>query len=177
MNRTIFKSLLYLTAEEENSWKKDIAEWLNECTCKEDGTDYTAEDYEVQDRFYEDIWDMYDCEKSNLHKELPNNIIAIADVGKWNGRFHGGKILGNNLNEVLFMGRDHMDINCYCNRYDVCSDLAHHDATDHITYRMIKEGVDADWLLDKLVEEGLSGKEITKYTKSLRPYVKEIYGF
>ena len=174
---TIFKSYLFLTLEEEQTWKKDIAMWMNDCTEKEDGTDYTEDDYEVTERFYEDIWDMYDCEKANLHKTLPNNIIAIGTVGRWNGTFAGGKVFGNNLNEILYTG-DCPDINVYCDRYDVHSVLAHHDGRHCMTYRMLKDGVDGEELLNRLIYgDGLSKQDITRYTQSLKPFVKQIYGF
>ena len=174
--RDIFKSYLFLTAEEEKAWKEDIANWMNECTCKDDGTDYTIDDYEVTERFQEDIWDNYDCEKANLHKILPNNIIAIGSVGRWNGRFAGGKVLGNNLNEILYIG-DCDDIAVTYDRYNVHSTLAHHDGSHSMTYRMLKDGVDGDELLDKLIYGGgLSKQDITRFTTSLVPYVKEVYG-
>jgi len=174
--RTIFKSYLFLTAEEENAWKKDVCEWMNECTCKDDGTDYTTDDYEVTERFHEDIWDMYDMERDNLHKLLPNNIIAIGTIGRWNGTFAGGKVMGNNLNEILYIG-DCDDISVTYDRYNVHSTLAHHDGRHSMTYRMLKDGVDGDELLEKLIYGGgLSKNDISRYTTSLVPYVKERYG-
>lgn len=174
--RTIFKSYLFLTSEEEQAWKQDIANYMNECTCKDDGTDYTADDYEVQERFYEDIWDMYDCERANLDKALPNNIIAFGSVGRWNGNFNGGKVMSNNLNEILYIGNCD-DISVTYDRYNVHSTLAHHDGSHSMTYRMIKEGIDADWLLEKQVYGGgLSKNDISRYTTSLVPFIKEVYG-
>ena len=173
---SIFKSYLFLTLEEEKAWKEDVANWMNEVTEKDDGTDYTIDDYEVAERFYEDIWDMYDCEKANLHKTLPNNIIAIGTVGRWNGNFAGGKVLGNNLNEILYTG-DCDDISVYYDRYNVHSELAHHDGRHAMTYRMLKDGVDGEELLERLIYgDGLSSKDITRFTTSLVPYVKEAYG-
>ena len=121
--RTIFKSYLFLTSEEEKAWREDIAGYMNECTCKDDGTDYTIDDYEVTERFYEDVWDMYDCERANLDKTLPNDIIALGSVGKWNGKFNGGKIMGNNLNEILYTGECD-DISVTYDRYNVHSTMA-----------------------------------------------------
>lgn len=174
--RTIFKSYNFLTAEEEKSWRNDIAEWLNEDIEMEDQEPFTADDYEVTERLYEDINDNYDCERANLNKTLPNNIIAFGIVGRWNGYFNGGLVMGNNLNEILYTGNCD-DISVTYDRYNVHSSLAHHDGTHSMTYRMIKEGVDADWLLDKQVYGGgLSKSDISRYTTSLVPYIKEVYG-
>jgi hypothetical protein len=173
--RIIFKSYLFLTSEEEKAWKEDIANYMNE-DIEEGEKLWTVDDYEVQERFMEDVWDMYDCEKANLDKTLPNNIIAFGSVGRWNGKFNGGKIMGNNLNEILYIG-DCDDISVTYDRYNVHSTLAHHDGSHSMTYRMIKEGVDADWLLEKQVYGGgLSKNDISRYTTSLVPFIKEVYG-
>ena len=174
--RTIFKSYLFLTLEEEKAWKEDIANYMNEFIEEGDENIWTADDQEVQNRFYEDIWGMYDCEKINLDKILPNSIIAFGSVGRWNGNFNGGKVMGNNLNEILYIG-DCDDISVTYDRYNVHSTLAHHDGRHSMTYRMVKEGVDADWLLEKQVYGGgLSKNDISRYTTSLVPFIKKIYG-
>ena len=170
---TIFKSYHFYTLEEEKQYREDIANWMNECTCKDDGSDYNTDDYSVFDRMLEDIWECYDIEKANLNKELPNNIIAIGKVGRWDGKSNCYKVLGNNLNEILYMGKDHQEINCYCDRYNVHSELVHHDGTDRVVYRLLKEGVDVDTVCEKILE----GKDVSRYTVSLVPFVQACYGF
>lgn len=173
---TIFKSYLYLTSDEENDWRKQIVEIMNEDLDEDEDKITDEDDYAVTERLYEDINMTYDDEKLNLNKKLPNNIIAIADMGLWDGRHRGGKVLRNNLNEVLYYGSCD-DLYVYVDRYDVHAEMAHHDGTHFVTYRMVKEGIDAEELLDKLVYNGLSKQEITRYTKSLKPYVKAVYGW
>ena len=47
--------------------------------------------------------DMYfDDEYANLNKELDGRILVIADLGLWNGRKQGYKILGKNIHDILF---------------------------------------------------------------------------
>lgn len=172
---TIFKSSLFWTLKEEEEQKKFIKEQLIE-DAENFGEEVDLSDENIDRRFWEDLDMFYDDARLNLNKKLPNNIIAIGTVGVWNGTFNGGKLLGDNLNEVLFWGECD-DINVYYDRYNVCSDLAHHDGQHHMTYRMLKDGVDGEDLLYKHVYEGgLSSKDITRYTKSLKPFVKEIYG-
>ena len=176
--RTIFKSYLFLTSEEEKGWKKSIIEWLSQ---EKEERGYKDEDLDidsevVSEYFYNDIWDMYDCEKINLNKLLPNDIIAIGEVGVWTGQHRGGKVLGNNLNEILYTG-DCDDISVTYDRYNVHSTLAHHDGQHHMIYRMIKEGVDGDRLLEKQIYGGgLTKNDISRYTTSLVPFIKEVYG-
>lgn len=173
--RTIFKSYLFLTSEEEKAWREEIAESMNEYIDEEEFK-VNADDYAVFERLQDDIGYTYDDERLNLNKTLPNNIIAFGSVGKWNGKFNGGKIMSNNLNEVLYTG-DCDDISVTYDRYNVHSTLAHHDGSHSMTYRMVKEGVDADWLLEKQVYGGgLSKNDISRYTVSLVPFVKKVYG-
>lgn len=172
--KTIFKSYLFLTSEEERTWKKSIIEWLSQEKEERGYTDndLTEDSQVIEDKFYEDIWDMYDCEKLNLNKTLPNNIIALGEVGVWTGQHRGGKVLGNNLNDILYSG-DCDEISVTYDRYNVHSILAHHDGRHYMTYRMVKEGYDAHDLLDKYVYEG---KDIMRYTQSLVPFIKSVYG-
>ena len=173
--RTIFNSYLFLTSEEETAWREEIAESMNEYIDEEEFK-VNADDYAVFERLQDDIGYTYDDEKLNLNKTLPNNIIAFGSVGRWNGKFNGGKIMGNNLNEILYTG-DCDDISVTYDRYNVHSTLAHHDGRHSMTYRMVKEGVDADWLLEKQIYGGgLSKNDISRYTTSLVPFIKEVYG-
>ena len=173
--KTIYKSYLFLTREEENEMRKYALEYLNEDKEEEDEK-LDIDDYEVSERVYDDLNLYYDDERINLDYELPNNIIAIGSVERWNGRFQAGKVMGTNLNEIL-NGFNCDDISVTYDRYNVHSALAHHDGTNYMTYRMIKEGVDGDWLLDKQVYGGgLSKNDISRYTQSLVPFIKKIYG-
>ena len=53
----------------------------------------------------------------------------------------------------------------------------HHDGRNYVEFREIREDKDVDKLLDKIYnQEPVSRAEIRRYTKSLRPYIKEIYG-
>jgi hypothetical protein len=169
--RTIFKSYLFWTLEEEKEQKQAIKEMLGEdAICN--GEEFDVSDERINDRFYDDLNMFYDDARLNLNKLLPNNIIALGEVGVWTGNYRGGKVLGNNLNDILYSG-DCDDISVTYDRFNVHSVLAHHDGRHHMTYRMVKEGYDADDLLNKYVYER---KDIMRYTTSLVPYIKEIYG-
>ena len=169
--RTIFKSSLFWTLEEEKEQKESIRQIIEE-DAMFDGEDADFSEERIENRFYDDIWLWYDDEQRLLNKTLPNNVIAIGSVGVWTGTHKGGKVMSNNLNEVLYFG-DCDDIEVTYDRYNVHSTMAHHDGRHYMTYRMVKEGYDADDLLDKYVYEG---KDIMRYTTSLVPYIKEIYG-
>ena len=133
--RTIFKSSLFWTSEEEEKQKESIKQIIEEDVI-DSGEVFDISDERVNDRFYEDIDMWYDDTKLNLNKILPNNIIAIGSVGVWTGTHKGGKVMGNNLNEILYAG-DCDDIEVTYDRFNVHSVLAHHDGRHHMTYRMV----------------------------------------
>ena len=172
MEHTIFKSYGAMNLDEMNSMEESAREYLKEVQEDEEPTDS-----DVMDEVYaqEEMW--YEDEKLNLSKKLNGNIVAIASVGTWRGRFSGYKVLGNNLNEVLdFCHCDY--INVYADQYNIKADMYHHDGTHHVEYRELRKNTNYEVLLDALYnQKDVSREMIRRYTKSLRPYVKQVYGF
>lgn len=152
-------------------------------------TDYLEEvkeflDSELIDEYiwgvaYEDINIWYEDEQMNLDEILDDDVVVIADIGLWNGRRTGGKILGDNLNCIInYFGCD--DIEIYADRYDVKSIGMHHDGRNYHLFRMIKPDLtdtQRENFISKLEYGELTKKDITRYTKSLKQYVSDIYGF
>lgn len=132
---------------------------------------------DVDTAVYDDIDMWFDDEKLNLSKKLDGRILAIANMGLWNGRRAGYKILGNNLNEVLTssIGCDEKEV--YCDAYNVCALGYHHDGYNTVEFREIREDRNIENLLDKIYNnEPITRRELNYYTKSLRSYIKQIYG-
>lgn len=135
---------------------------------------------EIREYFVNEINpDYLDCEMSNLSQPLPGAIIVIADLGLWNGRRPGYRIMGTNLNQIL---RSHVngasDFSIFGDGYNIRADEAHHDGTNHYLYRMLRPGKNHESLLEAIY----SGKEITsgllnRYTMSLYPYAARVYGW
>lgn len=114
---------------------------------------------------------------NELHKTLNNNIIALADLGLWSGRKNGIKILGTNLKCIFEVGEDRNKY--YADAWNIRADCVHHDGTNHILFRKLKEGISA-WQIEELAYKNnytLTPQQISKYTESLRPYVAAIYGW
>lgn len=171
MEHTIFKSYGAMNLQE----MKDMEEGARE-NLQYNGIEEPS-DSDIMDEVYfnEETW--YDAEQYNLNKTLNGRIIAIASVGTWRGRFSGYKLMGSNLNEVLNFNKCDY-INVFCDQYNVKADLYHHDGTNHVEYRELREGTNYEVLLDALYnQEPVSREMIRKYTRSLRPYVKQVYGF
>lgn len=115
----------------------------------------------------------------NLDKDLQGRVIAIADLGLWNGRRKSYKIMNSNLNSVLdACGGDYLKV--YADRYDVKSIAVHHDGVNYITYRMLKPNlteVQIDNFLNKLASGNFAKKDISRYTTSLKSQINQIYGW
>lgn len=158
-----------LDRDEEN-WKESFEEH-----CEINELDMEKED------IYEYISDMlgeyFQDEMSNLSVPC-GDILVIADLGLWNGRHSAYKIIrSGKVNGIL--GVDTMDdAEFYCDQYNVLADIYHHDGCNHLEFREIKKGVNIQPLLDMLYnQEEVSRDIIRRYTKSMRPYIKKVYGF
>ena len=159
---------------------KELEEYEEQAKLNLLDNDFTEEEIteeQITQEVYEDIDICFEDEECNLNKELDGRILAIASMGLWDGRKSGYKILGNNLNEVLTssIGCDEKEV--YCDAYNVYAEGYHHDGRNYVEFREIREDRNIENLLDKIY----SGKEVTRremnyYTRSLRPYIKQIYG-
>jgi len=148
----------------------DYDEW--EKAMLEDG--YSEEEISYELYYENKEFDMQD-ERANLNVDVDGCIIAIADLGLWDGRRNAAKIVGCNVKDILYSDCDF--VTWYCDRYNVCCDAIHHDGTNYITYRVAKSRESAEELIDKLISDKISLEGLMKKTKSLRPYVAKVYGW
>ena len=168
---TIWKSYGMYDLKELEEFEKDVKNLL-----KEDAVEDITEET-ITDEVYFQIEQNFEYETMNLDKKLNGRILCLANMGLWNGRRTGYKILGNNLNEILTAGIGCDEKEVYCDSYNVYARGYHHDGSNSVEFREIREDKNIDALLDKLYSnEPVTRKEINRYTKSLRPYIKKIYG-
>ncbi len=122
------------------------------------------------------IWNQ--AEKANLKKKLDGRIILIADIGLWNGRKSGYKIIGNNVADIL-SSLSEGEVEFYADTKDrqVKAVQTHHDGTNYITFRQIKPDVNIDNLTDKIYNGTATSRDISRYTTSLYPHVAAVYGW
>lgn len=133
-------------------------------------------DFEKDNIINDEIVSWYEFEKMTLDYELDNDILAIADLGLWNGRTTGYKILSNNLNNVLNVNGDVIEV--YAENGNIRAKATHHDGTNYILFRKIRDDRDIDKLLDRLYEgKPVSPSLLNYYTESLYPQAQEIYGW
>ena len=168
---TIWKSYGMYDLKELEEFEKDVKNLL-----EEDAVENITEET-ITDEVYFQIDQNFEDEQSNLYRKLDGRILCIANLGLWNGRRAGYKILGNNLSEVLTCGIGCDEKEVYCDAYNVYAHGYHHDGSNSVEFREIREDKNIDVLLDKLYNnEEVTRKEINRYTKSLRSYIMEIYG-
>lgn len=119
-------------------------------------------------------------ERMNLNIQMPNTILMIADVGRWNGRFPGyQEIKSGNIRDCLHTSLDYATF--YVDKLgDLRCDAVHHDGTNHYLYRTYKRGV-SDAQIERLQEKILDGtatrRDITRITTRLGDAIGKVYGW
>ena len=151
----------------------DYDEWLK-CMIADMEEGETEEDFDY-DRYNEDCSLFLDDERVNLNVEVEGYIVAFASLGLWNGRVNGAKLIGTNVRSILYSDCDY--VTWYCDRYNVRCDAIHHDGTNHIIYRVAKSKEDAERLQNLIAYHDMTEEEFRKRTRSLRPYVANVYGW
>lgn len=154
--------------------------WTND-VCLEDYEDYFREEGIVDEE--EKMKKMYllneldfETEMMNLDIELPGKILVIASLGLWNGRRSGYKIMGNNLNEILTASIGDL-YEVYFDGHNIKAKDVHHDGTNYYEFRLIRNDRNINILLEKIYNDDFSRQDINNYTRSLAPYIREVYGW
>ena len=156
-------------------WKEGLLEnrELNELPTDVDDDTLREEMYELNNNYLDD-------ERMNLNIKTEGRIVCIADLGFWNGRRLGYKLYGNNIRECLELFRDYDYADFYVDRYDFRCCQSHHDASTYAVFRELKPSLSSDQannFLWKIYRGTVTKKDITRYTRSLAPYIKKVYGW
>jgi len=109
-------------------------------------------------------------------------ILAVADLGLWHGRCRAYRFF-DSLEDILSTECDYAE--WYCDGRQLRFKGAHHDGYNYYTYYLFKGDSDecyntegAQRFLDDLYYGNpISKARWHKYTRSLRPYLKEYYGW
>ena len=124
--------------------------------------------------------DYLDDERLNLSIQLPQPILMIADIGRWDGRYSGyGEIRSGKTSDCLYSNLDYAT--WYVDKLgDLRCDAVHHDGTNHYLYRVYKPGVresQIELLKDKLHDGKATRADITRVTRRLGDDIAKVYGF
>lgn len=118
-------------------------------------------------------WDWNDFEQGLQGTMIEGRaILAIADLGRWNGRFQGYRVIhSSNILACLSDAGSYDYVTFYTDKAgDFRMDGVHHDGKDYITYREVKETT-TEGQLDRLVQKIYDGEatraDITRYTRGI----------
>jgi hypothetical protein len=116
-----------------------------------------------------------DDERANLKKDVDGYIIAFANLGLWNGRVNGAKLIGTSVADILSSECDYCT--WYCDPFNVKFEGVHHDGTNRALYRVARSKQHAEHLANLIAYHGMTEESFRRATKSLRPYVAKVYGW
>ena len=163
----------------------DIEEYVNENAeyFDEEYPDYTRdEQIEVAlNQIYNWDWDDFWQQMQGLTTD-GGIILAIADLGRWNGRHQGYRVINSNkIAACLSDASYHDHIKFYTDNVgDFKLEGVHHDGRDYITYREVKETT-TDNQLDRLTQKIYDGEatraDITRYTRGIGKKVSKALGY
>ena len=150
-------------------WKDDLEEQYPELS-----------DDERYYKMYEINSDYLDDERSNLNIRLSQPIIVIADLGLWNGRVPGYRMIeSGNISDCLQPQYDYNE--WYVDKNgDLRSFSVHHDGTNHYLYRVFKDSVSEDQmnrLQMKIYNNAATRADITRLTRRLGDEIGKVYGW
>ena len=166
---------------QNDEWEKE--QWIERMGYEDE--DYTESDIDSiwEDYCYERAcWlanEYIDDERCNLRVNVGNTIIAVGDLGLWDGRVSGYQEIKSGLiSDLLYT--DCYYAEWYCDAHDMRCKETHHDGTNYILYRRRKDGIsDYQWgnFLYMIYEGKATREHISKYTTSLLPYIAKVYGW
>lgn len=120
----------------------------------------------------------FEDEKENLSVIMDGEMIVVADLGLWDGRHKGYRMMCGKVSSALnaFQGDSYKLV------YDPDTDDVkgvdhHHDGTNYYTFREVRKGNDISVLQDLIYSERATQEDIDKYTKPLGKYVRRVYGW
>ena len=128
--------------------------------------DASYRDYEWLDDIRENL---------NIYTERP--ILIYADLGLWNGRRKGYRVINSaKISDLLYSDYDptwYVDEN-----HDFRCIDRHHDGTNYYLYRMYEkniDGEDIEELLDKIYNGIATEEDVMAITEPVGPYIEAVY--
>ena len=145
-------------------------------TREEYGKSLTDEKIYEECRFMNETW--FKDAKAELKHVSEGEVLAIADLGGWNGRCPGYREL-ESLEEVIYSSCDYERLYVDSNG-DLRKDESHHDGSNSILYRYWKEGLteqQKENFLNKICRGKCTQKDITRYTRKAGVGIADVFGW
>lgn len=114
--------------------------------------------------------DLNECITPEIDRHAPHGIAVFADLGLWNGRRRGVKIV-DSFKEVLSMCDDLMNVTIETTPQGLTVYAPHHDGTNIYTLRALTEAGANRWSdYDDELEQSLihgSPRTVRRYTRNI----------
>lgn len=159
-----------------DGWKESFEDYIQANELDINPNDENA----LYDYIQETNWMYLDDLKSELNIKLKNPIIMIANLGLWNGRHSGYKLINSgNIKDCFYSSCDYAEwsVDGYGN---LVSEQSHHDGINYLVYRELKEGLSKkqiDNFLEKIYHNAFSGRDISRYTRKIGPEIGKVFGW
>ncbi len=159
-----------------DDWRGDMREQLE--------MNGTAPDDITEDMLYQEMVRVNDDylydERDNLNVQLSEPIIVIADLGRWNGRFLGYKMIeSGKISDCLYSDTDYAE--WYVDKDgEFKADAIHHDGRNKYMYRVFKDNATEEQiedLQDKIYSGTVTQADIDRVTRPLGKDIAKVYGF
>ena len=153
----------------------EIIDFIKEDMLAGDWTEEELEDvsYDILIDFMygEDYMDDLQCEVGDVRGRL----VALADIGLWNGRVHGYRLYDSgDIGQAFEWQKDCMYMTWY---YDddgvLTSEGIHHDGSNYVKYYYVPDEI-LEGVGDGRVEEILCDGDLDKIKRMLIPITEEV---
>ena len=165
--------------EDENGLVTVTDEYGKEVKISREEFAKTITDERVYDECYSMSETWFEDEQYELkHVDEHCGLIAIADLGRWNGRFSGYKEV-KNLADVLYTECDYERVYVDSNG-DLRKEESHHDGSNSILYRYWKDGLTDEQkenFMSKIYNGECTQKDITRYTRKAGLGIANSFGW
>lgn len=162
----------------EDGWREAYADCVEINKWDDDPDD----EYAIYEYMVETNGMYLDDERLNLDIEVTRPIVAIADLGLWNGRVTGYKELNScNIKNCLNTFDSCEYHEWYVDeRGDLRCKAAHHDGTNYILYRAYRDDVSEEQIeafLNKIYDGNATEDDINAVTRRLGDEISKVYGW
>ena len=156
----------------------DLDDWRAFLT--ENYPELSNDENKLYEKMYELNAEYLNDERRNLDIQFSQPILVIGDIGRWNGRVQGYKMVNSgNIRDCLYSDTDMTE--WYVDKNgDLRADAIHHDGTNHYLYRVFTRGTSnaqIENLPNKIYCRRATRADITRVTQRLGDSIAAVYGF
>jgi hypothetical protein len=168
INEDSGKTIVLYDSSVDNYDKDEVAEYLREDLIDEPDEDdiyeYIQDSKQIE---YQDFEELLEC----IDEDIEGHIVAVADVGRWNGTKFGIKEL-RSIRDLFDVFQNVDDVKVFLEDGELKAEGYHHDGTNYVTFREILPEYYYEDIEEVFYDKQDNAKEeiLTKYTKPIGEY-------